>query len=172
MNEVTVCIFAEPRSAPSIKAARCVCGQGMCCKDCAPHVLDGPLSVCTLVRLRCAHVLVCQCLSCVGHFDSATQADAILPPPAPPPPPSRNGSSPFFSVSSLLFIYSFFSFFFFLLLVTVTIGRPCRVSAPPTTKRTHFSPEVFVVGIHVNALLFNEPREPSSHILRSSFPPI
>lgn len=43
-----------------------VCGQGMRYNDCTQHVLDGPVSVCTLVELCCAHVVVCQCLSCVA----------------------------------------------------------------------------------------------------------
>lgn len=72
-------------------------------KKCTQHVLNGPLSVCTPVQLCCAHVLVCQRLSCVANFGSATQARSHF-------TPHRNGSLHFFSVVKFDFFLFLFCF--------------------------------------------------------------
>lgn len=96
----------------------------MCCNDCTQHVLDGPLSVCTLVELCCAHVLVCQCLSCVAILARQLKQTPFYP---------RNGSLHFFSFVTFVFEFVLFLFIFFSL-VTVTIGRQCHVSVPNNEK--------------------------------------
>lgn len=119
-----------------------MCGQGMCCNDCTQHVLDGPLSVCTLVELCCAHVLVCQCLSCVAILARQLKQTPFYP---------RNGSLHFFSF--VTFIFEFVLFLFFFPLSSPSQSDVSVMCLSPTTKRIHFSPEVFVVGINVNALV-------------------
>lgn len=113
----------------------------MCCNDCTQHVLDGPLSVCTLVELCCAHVLVCQCLSCVAILAQQLKQTPFYP---------QNGSLHF----SQCCHFDYFVWFIWFICRSPSQSDVSVVCLSPTTKRIHFMPEVFVVGINVNAPIF------------------
>lgn len=127
----------------SIIESRLVCGRGMRCNDCTPqHVLDGPLSVCTLVWLVCVESCTCQ------HTHTHVYASAWVAGRLGP----GNSSKCHFAPKWLLSLYFFKCCHVCLLLSPPTNGRQCCVSVP-NNEQVHFSPEVFVVGINVNAWL-------------------
>lgn len=107
-----------------------VCGRGMRCNDCTQHALDGSLSVCTMSCTCC----VMPVLELLANPGSATQTNAIL---------LQNGFSHFFSMLSRVLYSS-----------PAPYGHQCHVYVP-NNNHVHFSHEVFVVGISVNASSFD-----------------
>lgn len=102
----------------------------MRCNDCTQHVLDGHSVFALLVELCCAHFVFASAWV-AGQFGWATQTNAIL---------LQNGFSHFFQCCHVF------------LLITLTNGHQCYVSVT-NNEEVHFSHEVFVVGINVNAWL-------------------